>query len=59
MSEEPTAFSPAGAIRSIEQMFQAIPKSKRLIYIGNLNEALVVIERLSKRANVTQKEQVT
>ena len=34
----------------IEEMFEAIPKSKRIGYIGHLNEALVFVEQAKKQA---------
>lgn len=45
---EPENFSVAGAKLAVEQLFESIPKTRRLDAIGALNEALVTIEALGK-----------
>ena len=47
MGDEPDTFSPAGAKLAAEQLFEAIPKTRRMDYIGAYNEVLVTIECLA------------
>jgi hypothetical protein len=50
---EPESFSPANAREAILEMHHALPKSKQLDYLGNLNEGLVVLDKLVKLAGIT------
>ncbi len=50
--EQPASFSPASARLAVDELYQALPKSKRLEFLGHLNEILVVIDRLTVRAKV-------
>ena len=47
---EPESFSPNSARMAAEDLLEALPRSKKLQYLGNLNEILVVIERLAAKA---------
>lgn len=47
MSDE-KPFSPKSARLAVEELFMAIPKSRRLDHIGAYNEALVVLGSLAK-----------
>lgn len=49
---EPEAFSPASAKLAAEELFESIPKTRRLDHIGALNEVLYTIERLTAAAKV-------
>lgn len=53
---EPQSFSVNNAKEALNDMFNILPKSKKLEYIGNLNEILVVIGRLSKLANIEDED---
>jgi hypothetical protein len=46
----PAEFSPASARLAADELFQALPKTKRVEYLGHLNEILVVIEGLARKA---------
>lgn len=50
---EPESFSPASAKLAAEGLIQALPKTRRAEYLGNLNEILVVINRLTQEAGIT------
>lgn len=50
MTTQPINFSPASARLAATELLEALPKSKRVEYLGNLNEILVVIERLTAKA---------
>lgn len=46
-SDEPASFSPASAKLAVEELFEAIPRTRRGYHVGAFNEALVVIEKLA------------
>lgn len=45
---QPEPFSPQNAIEAVEDLFEALTKSKRMEYLGHLNEVLVVLRELAK-----------
>lgn len=46
-------FSPNSAREAIDELFQALPKSKRLDHLGAFNEATIVVGQLAKLAGLT------
>lgn len=44
---DPESFSPESARLAIEEIFDALPKTRRMDHIGAFNEALVTLSRLS------------
>jgi hypothetical protein len=45
---EPESFSVANARQAVDEMFEALPKSRRGQFLGHLNEVLVVLDKLAK-----------
>lgn len=51
-TKPPENFSPASARLCLEAIIDAIPKSRRIEYFGELNEIGVVLGKLTKLANI-------
>lgn len=52
--EEPATFSPASASLALSEMFDALPRTKRGLYLGHLNEIGMVLHNLAERAGVSR-----
>jgi hypothetical protein len=52
ITTQPDNYSPASAIMAAKILFAALPKTKQANYLGEFNELMVVLERVSRRFGI-------